>query len=132
MQGLPNHSRGGAHQNVGGNRALFAVEVDGAVLAQLLETVVRVDHANGAGFATHHDGLRAGAAAVVTDAAQEVTVGDAGGAEEDVLARDEIFGGQDPIEIVTGVDGLLTLFVVGGGPACPAAIHPCSAWLLRR
>ena len=34
------------------------------------------------------------------DAAQQLTVGDAGGAEEDVVAADKIVGGKDPVQIV--------------------------------
>src|SRR5699024_11547795 len=47
---------------------------------------------------------------------------DAGGGEVAVVRGDEIVGGQHPVEVVTGVEGLLVLGVVGGGEA--ALDHP--------
>ena len=45
-------------------------------------------------------------------AAQQVAVGHAGGAEEDVVAAHEVVGVQDAVEVVAGIDGLPALGVV--------------------
>src|SRR5699024_5460928 len=63
------------------------------------------------------DRLGGGPAAAVAHPAQQVAVGDAGGAEEDVLAGDQVTGGQHPVDVVTGVDRLLPLGVVDRGQA---------------
>src|SRR5690606_18494247 len=74
--------------------------------------VVAVDHPNGAGLRTHHDGLCGRPARTVVHTAQQITVGDAGGAEEHVVAPHEVVGGQHPVEVVPRVDRLLPLLVV--------------------
>ena len=68
--------------------------------------MVGVDHPHRAGLASHDDRLRRAAAAEESHAPQQVAVGDAGGAEEHVLAGDEVLGGQHPGQIVAAIEGL--------------------------
>lgn len=44
--------------------------------------------------------------------AQQVAVGDSGGYEENVVTGDQIVDVQNPIEIVTGVQGSLPFLVL--------------------
>src|SRR4051812_29020899 len=82
---------------------------DGGEAAELVELVAGVDGADGAGLGAHDERLRGGAPAVVVHALQQLAVGDAGGGEEAVLAGDEVVLGQDPVEVVAGVEGGLAL-----------------------
>ena len=62
--------------------------------------------------------------AAVAHAVEEVAVADAGGDEEGVLARHEVVGGEDAVEVVPGVEGLLPLLVVlGPQPALDDPAH---------
>src|SRR5690349_14229820 len=87
-------------------------ETGGAV-----EHVVALDDAHGAGLAAHDDRVGRGAAAGVAHTLEQLAVGDAGADEEAVVARYEVVGGEDRVEVVTGVDGLLALVVVLGPEA---------------
>ena len=75
--------------------------------------MVGLDHPDRAGLRSHDDRLRGAAAAVVLDALEQVAVGDPGGAEEDVLAGHQVLGGQNLVQVVAGIDGLLAFGVVG-------------------
>src|SRR5919107_724950 len=94
--------------------ARFLAVVDGRVPAQLGQLVAGVDLAGGAGLGPHRQGLGGGAAAVETDPAQQLAVGDPGGGEEDVVPADQVVDGQDLVEVVAGVQGGPPFFVVAG------------------
>src|SRR4029077_9306616 len=96
-----------------GRCVVVAGEVDAGVFAEFVEAVVGLDHADGAGLRPHHDRLGVGAPAAVADTTQQITVGDAGGGEEHVVTRDQLFSGQDAVEVVAGVDRLLAFGVIG-------------------
>src|SRR5437764_15222788 len=83
-----------------GSRVGELVEVHRGLLAWLPPPVHAVDHAYGAGLGAHHDGVRAASSGVVGHPAQQLPVGDAGGAEEHVIATDQVFGGEDPVQVV--------------------------------
>src|SRR6478752_3863121 len=104
-------SRQGRHR-VGGELLVGEVEVDRRVLAQLREPVVAVDHADGAGLGPHDDRLRRAPARPVVHAAEEVAVGDPGGAEERVVALNEVVDREHPPEVVARVEGLALLVLV--------------------
>src|SRR5690625_2385374 len=80
-----------------------------------------LDGAHGPGGRAHHHRLGGHVGGVIAHASQQVAVGDAGGGEVAVVGSDQIVGGQHPLEIVTGVDGLLALLLVLGGE--PALEH---------
>src|SRR5699024_12473363 len=61
---------------------------------------------------THHQGAGHRGAGAVGHAAQHVAVGHAGGDEVAVLGVHQVIGGEDLGEVMAGVDGLLTLFIV--------------------
>ena len=50
-------------------------------------------------------------------AGEQVTVGDAGGGEEAVVTLDEVVDGEDAVEVVALVDGLLAFAIVAGPQA---------------
>ena len=83
-------------------------------LLELADAVLAVDHADGARAGAHHDRLAGRALGEETNALDQGAVGDPGGGEEDVVALDQIVGGQDAIEVVPGLDGGLALLVVSG------------------
>src|SRR6202035_894209 len=92
--------------------AAVAGEVDRGVFVELGQPVKALDHPQRARLRTHHDRLGGAAARLVAHALEQVAVGDAGRAEEDVLPRHQVAGGQHLIEVVTGVECLLPLGVV--------------------
>src|SRR5829696_7232053 len=92
-------------------RSASVAEVDEGVVAELGERVPAVDLADRAALRPHHERLRGGAARAVVDAAQQVAVGDTGGAEEHVVALDQVVRGEDLVEVETGVDRALPLLV---------------------
>ena len=51
---------------------------------------------------------------VAADAVEQVTVGDAGRGKEDIVPGDQVVGGQNPVEVVAGVDCRLAFLVVAG------------------
>src|SRR5690625_1530981 len=89
--------------------------------APLLDAVLGFDGAHGPGGRAHHDRFGDHVGGVVAHAAQQVAVGDAGGGEVAVVGGDQIIGGQHALQIVAGVDGLLSFLVVLGGE--PALEH---------
>src|SRR5690625_3134131 len=89
--------------------------------APLLDAVLGFDGAHGPGGRAHHDRFGDHVGGVVAHAAQQVAVGDAGGGEVAVVGGDQIVGGQHALQIVAGVDGLLSFLVVLGGE--PALEH---------
>src|SRR3712207_6820128 len=90
----------------GADTSAALLEVGGAVGPQLAEPVVALDQPDRAALRPHDQGVRAGAARAVPDAAQQLAVGDPGGHEEDVVAADEIIRVQHPVEVVPGVGRL--------------------------
>ena len=76
--------------------------------------VVRIDVSNGARPASHHQAVAACAVCVVTNAAQKLAVGDAGGGKEDVVAANKIVHREYLAEVVTQSDSSVFLFVVAG------------------
>ena len=72
---------------------------------------------------------------VEVHAGEQVTVGDAGGGEEAVVTLDEVVDGEDAVEVVALVDGLLAFAIVAGpqasellashAPIGPRACHRC-------
>src|SRR5215218_6768055 len=87
--------------------------VGAAEPAGTVEAVLAVDRADGAAARSHDQGVGAGRLGAVAHAAQQLAVGDAG-RDEEALTDDEVVGGQDAIEVVAGVEGLLALLVVLG------------------
>ncbi len=61
-----------------------------------------VDEADQPAGVAHHQRVGARAAAEEADAAQELAIGHAGGAEDEVLAGGELIGRVDPVGIVVG------------------------------
>ena len=76
--------------------------------------VVRIDVSNGARPASHHQAVAACAVRVVTNAAQKLAVGDAGGGKEDVVAANKIVHCQYLAEVVAQCNRSIFLFVVAG------------------
>src|SRR5699024_5455497 len=96
--------------------------------APLLDAVLGLDGAHGPGGRAHHHRLGGHVGGVIAHASQQVAVGDPGGGEVAVVGSDQIIGGQHPLEIVTGADGLPALLLgVGGGPA----LHRATGGLVR-
>src|SRR5699024_10227897 len=93
--------------------------------APLLDAVLGLDGANGPGGRAHHHRLGGHVGGVIAHASQQVAVGDAGGGEVAVVGSDQIVGGEHPLEIVTGLDGLRALLLVLGGE--PALEHATGA-----
>ena len=56
--------------------------------------------------------MRGRAVGGVPDTLHELAIGDAGGAEEDVVAGDQIGGGQHPVEVMARIEGLAALGLV--------------------
>src|SRR4029077_9645156 len=86
-------------------------------LAELAPVVGRLHAAHGAGAGAHHQRFGGCAFAAVANALEDVAVGDAGGGEEDVLARAEVVGCEDLPEVVALVDRGAALVVVAGPEA---------------
>src|SRR5574337_2165464 len=99
-------------QGVGG--AGVAGEVDRRILVEFRQPVVRLDHPHGPGLRAHHDRLGGATTGVVAHPLEQITVGDPGGAEEDVLTGDQMHGGQHLVQVVAGIEGLLPLGVIFG------------------
>src|SRR6478609_2971821 len=78
-----------------------------------VEAVLAVDGADGSAARAHDEGVGARRLRAVAHAAEQLAVRDAGG-DEEALARDQVVGGQDAVEVVAGVEGLLALLVVLG------------------
>ena len=87
--------------------ALVTAVVDDGVPAQLVEPVLARDLPDRAALAAHDDRVRLHSVGCVVDAPQQLAVGDPGRAEEDVVTGDEVLGGEDAVEIVSGVDRLI-------------------------
>ena len=107
-------------------------EVDRGVFVELGKPVVGLDHPDRAGLRPHDDRLGGAAAAVVVDALQQVTVGDPGGAEEDVLPGHQVLGGEHLVQVVAGVDAPSGVRRRRSAPAWPGWRRPCSGWPPRR
>src|SRR5690606_12421257 len=73
---------------------------DPSEAVDLVHAVDGLDQAHGARLRAHHQRLRVDVLGVVAHALQEVTVGDAGGREEAVVAGDEVVGGEHLVEVV--------------------------------
>src|SRR4051794_40127305 len=86
--------------------------------AELHAVVRRGDLADGSGAGAHDErlGCRLGAVAVA-DSLEQVSVGHAGGREEDVLAGHQAIDVEHLIEVVPGVESGPALFVVAGPQA---------------
>src|SRR5664280_1886617 len=68
--------------------------------------------------------LGVGPEPVVTDAGEQLPVGDPGGGEEAVVAADQVVGVEDRIEVVAEVEGgPALLFVTGPQAALDLAAH---------
>src|SRR5690606_26888003 len=91
-----------------------SVEVHRGVLAQLVEAVAGVDQSHRPRLRPHDERLGGGPVVVVVDALQQLTVGDAGGREEAVVAGDEVVLGEDLLEVVALFQGGVALLVVAG------------------
>src|SRR6185437_12068524 len=89
-----------------------SAEGDRAELRQLLQRVAGVDLTQRARLRTHDQRLCGGTELVILDTLEELTVGDAGGGEEAVVALDEVIGGQERVKLVAGVDGGIPLGIV--------------------
>src|SRR5690242_8484569 len=89
-----------------------SVELERRVAHELLPLVRRVDGARGPRLRAHRHRLRARAVAPVAHALQQIAVADAGGAEEHVVAGDEVVLREHPVEVVAGVERGLALGVV--------------------
>src|ERR1700727_3933394 len=94
--------------------AAVAGEVDGRVFVELGQPVKALDHPQRARLRAHYDRLGGAAARLVAHSLEQVAVGDAGRAEEDVVPRHQVASGQHLIEGVTGIECLLPLDVIGG------------------
>ena len=64
------------------------------------------DLADGAALAAHDDRVRGGTLRCIAHALEQLTIGDAGGAEEDVVTGDEVARGEDAGQVVAGVERL--------------------------
>src|SRR5439155_27158112 len=71
---------------------------DGGELPQLRELVARLDAPHGAGEGAHDQRAGRRPHAAVVHAPQQLTVGDAGGGEEAVVAAHQVVGVQDQVE----------------------------------
>ena len=69
-------------------RLAGVLEVDGRVVLQLVESVLALDQSDGAALGAHHERMCLGSSAAIPDAAQQLSVGDPRGDEEDVVACD--------------------------------------------
>src|SRR4051794_16039411 len=86
--------------------------------------MLALDVANGAGARPHDQRVRRCRAAAVADTLEQLAVGDPGRDEEDVVAADQLVGGEYAVEVVAGVDRPLALRVVlGPQPALDVATH---------
>src|SRR6478736_2516918 len=81
--------------------------------SRTVEAVLAVDGADGAAARAHDEGVGACRLRSVAHSAEQLAVRDAG-RDEEALTHDEVVGGQDAVEVVTGVEGLLALLVVLG------------------
>src|SRR5262249_1797923 len=93
-------------------------------LAQLRAIMGRQYPPHGAGAGAHYQRFGGRPFAAVADPLEDVAVGDAGGGEEDVLARAEVVGCEHAVEVVAGVErGAPLLVVPGPQPAQQLAAH---------
>ena len=97
----------------GGHQSPSSV-LDVGVLADLLQSVAGRDLADRSRLRSHHERFGRGALTVEVHAGEQVTVGDAGGGEEAVVTLDEVVDGEDAVEVVTLVGGLLPFAIVAG------------------
>src|SRR3954447_21318993 len=74
--------------------------------------MVAVDVPDGAGLGAHDEGVRRRPTRLVTNAVEQLTVGDTGGDEEDVVAADQVVGREHPAEVMAGVARPGALLVV--------------------
>ena len=65
--------------------------------------MLRLDRPDRAAAGTHHQGVGGAAASAVAHPGHQVTVGDAGGHEEAVVAGDELVNGDDCFFVATGI-----------------------------
>src|SRR5436190_16834427 len=79
---------------------------------ELLERVLGADVANGPGRRAHDDGVRRRALLRVADPVEEESTRDAGRGHEDVVARDQVVGGEHTLGIEAGLDKRTPLLVV--------------------
>src|SRR3954454_8710677 len=82
------------------------------VRVQLRPVVLRVDDADRPRLGAHDEALCSCPFAPVTHAAQQFAVGDARRRKEHIVTGDEVVEHQDLVEVVTGVDRAVALFVV--------------------
>ena len=103
-----------------------SVVLDRAVGAQLPQGVLAADRADRAGPGAHDERVGGRAARLVADAGHQLAVGDAGGGEEAVVRRDQVVGGEHPVEVVPGVERLAPLGLVPAARACRGSRRPCT------
>src|SRR5574337_1008507 len=74
--------------------------------------MLRIDHADRSRLRTHDETLRAGAVTPVTNAAQQLAVGEPGSREEHVVARHEIVEREHFADVVARIERSLAFIVV--------------------
>src|ERR1044072_4020925 len=71
-----------------------------------------MDTTDGTGARAHHQGFRGGTGTAVTNALEDVAVGDARGGEKDVVAGAKVVCGENAVEVIASTERRFALAIV--------------------